>query len=131
MQAATGADDIPALIPLMLKELALIADHVDQQEIERARAQIRAGLLMTHESPAARAGQIARQMMLFGRTIPNEELMERLVNITPTRLTDLAGRLFFDEKITLSAVGPIDQLASLQEIEEQLKNPQAMLGAAQ
>jgi hypothetical protein len=33
---------------------------------------------MGQESPAARAGQIARQMMLYGRPIPNPEMMERL-----------------------------------------------------
>ncbi len=72
------------------------SDKIEQQEIDRARAQIRAQLLMGQESPAARAGQIARQMMLYGRPIPNEELMERLSGITIERLTDLAGRLFFD-----------------------------------
>ena len=59
-----------------------------QEEIDRARAQIRAQLLMGQESPAARAGQMARQMMLYGRPIPNEEMMERLGDITRARLTD-------------------------------------------
>lgn len=131
VQAATGAEDIKALIPVILNELHKIAAEVDQQEIERARAQIRAGLLMTHESPAARAGQIARQLMLFGRPIPNDEMMERLVNITPARLTDLAERMFFGQKLTLSAVGPIDQLVSLAEIETELETVQTVVSAAE
>ena len=131
IQAATGAEDIKALVPVVMTELAKIAENIDQQEIDRARAQIRSGLLMTHESPAARAGQLARQMMLFGRLISNEELMERLENINTDRLTDLAGRLFFGEKITLSAVGPIDQLASLEEIEAQLQSPHSIIRAAE
>ncbi len=56
---------------------------------------------MGQESPAARAGQIARQMMLYGRPIPNDEMMTRLEDITRERLTDLAGRLFFDKVPTL------------------------------
>lgn len=131
IQAATGAVDIKALVPVVMAELAKIAENIDQQEIDRARAQIRSGLLMTHESPAARAGQLARQMMLFGRLISNEELMERLENINTDRLTDLAGRLFFGEKITLSAVGPIDQLASLEEMEAQLQSPHSIIRAAE
>ena len=43
---------------------------------------------MGQESPAARAGQIARQMMLYGRPISNPEMMERLEGITIERLTD-------------------------------------------
>lgn len=131
IQAATGPDDIKALVPVIMTELAKISENVDQQEIDRARAQIRAGLLMTKESPAARAGQIARQMMLFGRQISNEELMDRLENITSDRLTDLSSRLFFGQKITLSAVGPIDQLASLEEMEAQLQSPQSIIRAAE
>ena len=120
VHAATGADDIAELVPVVLDELRKVADHVDRSEIERARAQFRAGLLMAHESPAARASQIARQMLLFGRPIPNEELMERLSNITPQRLTDLSGRLFFDSNITLSAVGPLDNLVPMSAIEDYL-----------
>ncbi len=116
VHAATGEEDIPELIPVIIDELRKVADHVDVSEIERARAQFRAGLLMAHESPAARASQIARQMLLFGRPIPNEELMDRLANITPQRLTDLSGRLFFDTPITMSAVGPLDKLQPLPEI---------------
>ena len=116
IHAATGEEDIPELVPVILDELRKVADRVDESEIERARAQFRAGLLMAHESPAARASQIARQMLLYGRPIPNDELMERLSNITPQRLTDLSGRLFFDTPVTLSAVGPLDKLMNLDEI---------------
>ncbi|MEX3007961.1 M16 family metallopeptidase [Hoeflea sp. TYP-13] len=116
IHAATGQEDIPELIPVILDELRKVADNVDPSEIERARAQFRAGLLMAHESPAARASQIARQMLLYGRPIPTDELMERLSNITPQRLTDLSGRLFFDTPVTLSAVGPLDNLMSLEDI---------------
>ena len=116
IHAATGEEDIPELVPVILDELHKVAERVDESEIERARAQFRAGLLMAHESPAARASQIARQMLLYGRPIPNDELMERLANITPQRLTDLSGRLFFDTPVTLSAVGPLDKLMALEEI---------------
>jgi predicted Zn-dependent peptidase len=123
IHAATGSDDLPKLIPVIIDELHKAADTIHQVEIDRARAQIRAQLLMGQESPAARAGQIARQMMLYGRSIPNEEMMERLAGITTERLTDLAGRLFFDTVPTLSAVGPIEKLAPMSEIAAALSSP--------
>ena len=116
IHAATGGENLPELVPVIIDELRKSSERIDQQEIERSRAQIRAQLLMGQESPAARAGQIARQMMLYGRTIPNQEMMERLAGITTERLTDLAGRLFFDTAPTLSAIGPVDHLVSLDEI---------------
>lgn len=120
IHAATGSDDIPELVPVIIDELRKTSEAIDEREIDRARAQIRAQLLMGQESPSARAGQIARQMILYGRPIPNPEMMERLAGITTERLTDLSGRLFFDKVPTLSAVGPIDKLASMGEISEAL-----------
>lgn len=116
IHAATGGENLPELVPVIIDELHKSAGSIEQKEIERARAQIRAQLLMGQESPAARAGQIARQMMLYGRPISNPEMMERLEGITVERLTDLAGRLFFDTVPTLSAIGPLEQLAPMEDI---------------
>ncbi|MBT9368775.1 pitrilysin family protein [Rhizobium sp. CSW-27] len=123
IHAATGGEDLPELVPVILDELRKASDVIEQQEIDRARAQIRAQLLMGQESPAARAGQIARQMILYGRIIPNVEMMERLAGITTSRLTDLAGRLFFDTVPTLSAIGPVEKLAPLTDITAALSSP--------
>ena len=116
VHAATGGGDLPELVPVIIEELRNASVRIDQAEIDRARAQIRSQLLMGQESPAARAGQLARQMMLYGRNIPNAEMMERLANITTERLTDLSGRLFFDTVPTLSAIGPLEQLPPMDEI---------------
>ncbi|HCL64423.1 MAG TPA: peptidase M16 [Rhizobium sp.] len=116
IHAATGGENLPELVPVIIEELRKASQTIDRQEIERSRAQIRAQLLMGQESPAARAGQIARQMMLYGRPISNQEMMERLEGITVERLTDLAGRLFFDTIPTLSAIGPLEHLAPMDEI---------------
>jgi predicted Zn-dependent peptidase len=122
IHAATGAQDMRELVPVIISELRKASEKIDISEIDRARAQIRAQLLMGQESPAARAGQIARQMMLYGRPISNTELMERLSGITPERLTDLAGRLFFDTKPCLSAIGPLEHLAPMSDIAASLSN---------
>lgn len=123
IHAATGGENLPELVPVIINELHKSAATIEQKEIERARAQIRAQLLMGQESPAARAGQIARQMMLYGRPISNQEMMERLEGITVERLTDLAGRLFFDTVPTLSAIGPLEHLAPMEDITASLSSP--------
>ncbi|MBX5236716.1 pitrilysin family protein [Rhizobium sp. NLR22b] len=123
IHAATGGENLPELVPVIIDELHKSASEIHQKEIERARAQIRAQLLMGQESPAARAGQIARQMMLYGRPISNPEMMQRLEGITIERLTDLAGRLFYDTVPTLSAIGPLEQLAPMEDIIASLSVP--------
>jgi len=116
IHAATGEDDLEELLPVIIEELHKASDEITQAELDRARAQVRAGLAMSTESPVARAGQIARQLLLFGRQIPNEELMERLNALSVERIRDLAGRLFQESKPTLTAIGPVSKLARLEDI---------------
>ncbi len=115
VHAATGQSDIAKLVPVIIDELERAGENILQEELERARAQYRAGLIMSAESPASRASQIARQLLLFGRPIPKEELMERLSALTVGRLTDLSSRIF-STKPTLTAVGPVGTLASYEAI---------------
>ncbi len=116
IHAATGEEDIADLIPVILQQLQEAAGKINQQEVDRARAQVAAGLLMSLESPAARAGQTARQILLFGRPIANEELLERLDAITPARLSDLAGRLITSSTPTIAAIGPVEPMISQMDI---------------
>ncbi|MCB1438669.1 MAG: insulinase family protein [Nitratireductor sp.] len=116
IHAATGKEDVKQLMPLLLDELHRASEDISEAEVDRARAQIKASLMMAMESPASRAGQIARQIMLFGRPIPNDELMERLQAISAERLRDLAGRLFCETVPTISAVGDISGVMNQHEI---------------
>ena len=120
IHAATEAGDVPELMSVICEELLRCADTISQAELDRARAQIGASLLMALESPGARAGQIARQQLLFGRLVSNEELMDRLAALTVQRMRDLAGSLFTTADPTIAAIGPIDGLPTRQALGEML-----------
>jgi predicted Zn-dependent peptidase len=122
IHAATGEEDVAELLPVIVEELKQAAQSITIEETDRARAQIRAHLLMSNESPAASAGQNARQLLLFGRLISNEEMMERLNAISPKRIRDLAERLFFESKPTIAAVGPVGGVPTQAELTELLKH---------
>ena len=123
VHAATGQSDIAELVPVIIDELQKAGENILQEELDRARAQYRAGLIMSAESPASRASQIARQLLLFGRPIAKEELMERLSALTVERLTDLSSRMF-STKPTLTAVGPVGTLAPYEAILDSLPGTQ-------
>ncbi len=125
IHAATGQADLGRLIPVIIRELERAGEKITQEELDRARAQYRAGLIMSAESPASRASQIARQLLLFGRPIPKEELMDRLGALTVDRLTDLSSRLF-STKPTLTAVGPVGTLAPYEAVLDALPGPRPM-----
>ena len=116
VHAATGEDDVAQLVPVLTDELKRAADDIDDAETARSRAQMRASLLMAQESPSGRASQIGRQLLLFDRVVPNDEMLRRLEAIDAGRLRDLAGRLFQDTPVTLSSVGPVRHLPSREAI---------------
>lgn len=119
VHAATGRSDIQELVPIIMGELQKAGEQIDQAELERARAQYRASLVMSRESPASRASQIARQLLLYGRPIEMEELMGRLGGLTVERLVDLSSRLF-SSKPTVAAIGPVGMLAPFETIRDGL-----------
>jgi predicted Zn-dependent peptidase len=123
VHAATGADDIDELMPVLLGELERASEDVTEAELSRARAQMRASLLMSLESPAARAGQLARQMLLFGRHIPVDELVARIDAVSVDQVRRLAQSVFTGSAPTVAAIGPIDKLASRDRIAERLGSP--------
>jgi predicted Zn-dependent peptidase len=119
VHAATGKEDIAELVPVIMEELRRAGRDISQEELNRARAQYRAGLMMSHESAASRASQIARQMLLFGRPIDTAELVDRLSKLTTDRLTDLSQRLF-STRPTVAAVGPVGTLPAFDTISDGL-----------
>ncbi len=120
IHAATGEEDARELMPVVIDELLRAAETITEAEVNRARAQIRSSLLMSMESPASRSGQIARQILLYGRIVTNEELNERLAAISAERLRDLAAKLFTQSNPTLTAVGPVSGIMRHEEIIDRL-----------
>ncbi|WP_421853013.1 M16 family metallopeptidase [Oricola sp.] len=128
IHAATEPGDLEELMTVVLGELRRAAADIGEAEVQRARAQFRASLMMSGESAPSRAGQIARQILLFGRPIPNEELLDRLDKITVQRLRDLAARLFSQSPPTVSAIGPVDRLMEIDDIRAELAPERLGLG---
>ncbi|MFP5297157.1 MAG: insulinase family protein, partial [Alphaproteobacteria bacterium] len=75
---------------------ALAESGPTAQEIDRARAVLNAGLWMSDENPAARAGRAAAQTLLFGAPIPSQLTADRTLaqtrdSVRAAAATALAG----------------------------------------
>jgi predicted Zn-dependent peptidase len=106
IHAATGADLMDQLIDVVAAELArAAASEPAADEVQRAKAQLKAGLLMSLESCSARAEQMARQLLLFDRLIPTEELVARVDAVDGAGLRVMAERLFGGAAPAIAVVG--------------------------
>jgi predicted Zn-dependent peptidase len=65
--AGTSGEEIGDLTNLTLDEMKRAAEDMTEAEVARARAQLKAGMLMGLESPSSRAERIARLLSIWGR----------------------------------------------------------------
>jgi predicted Zn-dependent peptidase len=94
VHAATGAEMMASLIDVTAGELEAVAAHgPTDAELQRAKAQLKAGLLMSLESSSARAEQMARQIMIYGRLVGTRELVDSVDAVTAEDVLTFARSL--------------------------------------
>ena len=109
--AGTGTEQVGALLEVVASECRGLARDPDPAEIARAKAQLRAGLLMSLESCAAVADGIARQLLVHGRTIPVEEMLAKIEAVDEEAIRRVGDRLFGrSSPTTAAAIGELDAL---------------------
>ena len=114
--AGTGADQVAELVPVMCDELTRLADDAGDEEVARARAQLKAGTLMSLESSSGRAEQLGRQMLIHGRPLPVDEIVGEIEAVDTAAVRRVAARVCGAGQPAVAALGPIDKLASYDRI---------------
>lgn len=114
--AGTGEAGLGDIVAVIADEIAAMATGASADETARGRTQLKAGLMMSLESPAACCEQLARQLMIYDRIIPTGELLSRLDGIDESDIRLFAERLLNQASPTIAALGPISRLASQDEI---------------
>ena len=79
-------------------------DGLDDKEVNRARAQLEAGLLMSLERPQGRADQLARSIEVFGRILGLDELLGQLRDVDAASARE-AGAALLDGRAAVASVG--------------------------
>lgn len=103
----TTLDD---LVHFTLREWSRLSFNVTSAETERAKAQLKASLLLSLDGTTAVAEDIGRQIITTGRRLDPEEV-ERVVGaITEKDVMDFAKRKLWDKDVAISAVGAIEGL---------------------
>ncbi len=111
----TGQSDVQKLVPVLRAEIEKVQAKVSEDEVKRARAQIKAGLLMSLESPGSRCAQSARQIMVYGRPLTVAEIIAKVDAVNADGICRVAQRIF-SGKPTLAALGEGKSLDGLQSL---------------
>ena len=117
--AATGKAELADLVPVVCDEFVAACDAVDEEEVVRARAQLKAGILMSQESTSARCERLARQLLVYGRHVPLAEVVAKIDAVDTGAVTGAARRVKASRPV-LAALGPIAGLESFERVAERL-----------
>ena len=103
----TRLDD---LVHFTLREWSRLSFQVTEAETERAKAQLKASILLSLDGTTAVAEDIGRQIITTGRRLAPEEV-ERVVGaVTEKDVMNFAQKKLWDQDIAVSAVGQIEGL---------------------
>lgn len=117
--AGTGPEHLPELVPVVCDEIMKFAGSITEKELARAKSQMKANLLMGRESMMGRANQQAKHLIHFDKIL---DVQEKITSIDELAIADVAtmARRIFATKPTISALGPLSQLESYEDIQKRL-----------
>jgi predicted Zn-dependent peptidase len=89
---------------LSLEIIERAAAELTRAELDRARAQIEAGIQMALETPQGRADAMARSIEIFGRIMPVEEMLTELRAVDVAAARD-AGTAMLEGPRAIASIG--------------------------
>lgn len=105
--AGTSGTDVAELSMLCIDELRRSADDMSESEVNRARVQMKAGMLMGLESPSSRCERLARMVMIWGRVPGLDEVVAKIDAVDTGAVVEYAARLCASGVPSLALYGPV------------------------
>lgn len=115
--AGTGEAEAKGLAELTIDVIRGAAENLRQDELDRARAQMTAGVIMGLESPSARAERLARSLMIWGRA---PDLDRTIAKINAVTVEDIRAAAASLENPAMAWYGPVKDAPDLDAIGRRL-----------
>jgi predicted Zn-dependent peptidase len=104
--AGCAAKDAAELAQVAAREIAGMAKPVGDQELARAKAQLKGAMFMGREGALARAEQAAGQVLLFGKTLDPDDVAAEVDAVSSSDLVRLTERILAHGKAAVAVLGP-------------------------
>lgn len=116
--AGTSADQVAALATITIDEMKRAAEDMTSEEVARARAQMKAGMLMGLESPSNRAERLARLVQIWGRVPSLEDTVAKIDAVSTEDVRVFAEQMAIKAPAALALYGPVSGAPTLAELQE-------------
>ncbi|KAA6465144.1 insulinase family protein [Acidobacteria bacterium AB60] len=107
--AGTSAGKALECIDLIMTEFKKLKQELlPEEELTRAKDQLKGNILMGLESSNSRMANLARQEIYFGQFFSADEIIARIDAVPAEQVQQMAQRLFDPEKIAVTLLGRLD-----------------------
>jgi len=105
--AAVQPKNIKECLKIFSKEvLKLTEKPLAEKDLQLIQSQLKGMLLMAADQMESRQESLGRNELYFGRYVPVEQVIERVMQVTPARMQKLAQSLFQPKKESLLILSP-------------------------
>ena len=109
--AGTSRESAPKVVQSVVNEFRqLKLNPISEEELKRAKDQLKGSLMLSLESSTARMSNLARQEMYYDRFFSMDEIIERIQAVTVENLLQSADELFQPERIAVTVLGNLNGL---------------------
>jgi predicted Zn-dependent peptidase len=109
--AGTSRDSVPKVLASVVSEFKKVKETpVDQEELNRAKAQLKGNLMLSLESSTARMSNLARQEMYYDHFFGMNEIIQRIEAIQPEDVQQVAREFFQPKSIAVTVLGNLNGL---------------------
>ncbi|GJN30694.1 hypothetical protein PR202_gb19024 [Eleusine coracana subsp. coracana] len=108
--AVAKADCLDDLAFAIMQEMSKLSYRVTEEDVIRARNQLKSSLQLHLDGSTAVVEDIGRQLLVYGRRIPIPELFARIDAVDASTVRRVANRFIFDQDVAIAAMGPIQGL---------------------
>lgn len=109
--AGTSAERAPQVVKLIMEEFRRLKEQpLPEDELRRAKDQLKGNILLGLESSTARMSNLARQEMYFGHFFSVEDILQLIEQVDAEQVIDMARSLFQPESVAVTLLGRLDGL---------------------
>jgi predicted Zn-dependent peptidase len=104
--ASTDHKNVTKLLNSLFIEIKKIQEHISEEELQRAKSQIKTSILMAEERSEYKSEEIGKNFALFKKYFPTSEVIDVIMETKTSHLISSAKKVFIS-KPTLSIVGSL------------------------
>ena len=110
--AATRPKEVERVVDLVCREITRMYKHgIDRKELERAKNQMKGGLMLSLESSHSRMSKLAKDELIYGRRTSLEEMLAHIDRVTSEQVSTVGRQLFVLDHLAITALGPLSARA--------------------